>query len=417
MNDINREKMTCECTNPSVFDEYVERHGTGCVKYDLCGTSDVPADVLPMWIADMDFKTPACVNYALERLVGHGLYGYPLATQSYKNAACDWFSRRYGWKPEPEWMLRTPGIVFALNAAIRAFTAPDDAVIINTPVYGPFARSIRSNGRRLVTSSLMDTAAGWRIDFVDFERKIIENKVKLFILCNPHNPVGRVWRREELEILSKICLENGVTVVSDEIHCDFCYNGSSYTPYASVSEAAAQSCISCTAPSKTFNIAGLQASNIFVKNEKLRSMLESELEKTGIHELNSAALVAAQAAYEGGEQWLDELIKYLHGNALYVKSFIDSNIPEIKMHMPEGTYLAWLDCRALGISDEDMKEKLLNVGKLWLGAGTDYGDEGSGFLRMNFAAPRSVVEEGMRRFERFVRAIPHSCTQQIGTEE
>lgn len=408
MSEIKNGNMTCECMNPSVFDEYVERHGTGCVKYDMCGKGEVPEDVLPMWIADMDFKAPACVNYALEKLVRHGLYGYPLATESYKNAACDWFSRRYGWKPEPEWMLRTPGIVFAINAAVRAYTKPDEAVIIQTPVYGPFARSIRNNGRKLVTSSLVNTPAGWRIDFVDFEKKVIENKVKLFVLCNPHNPVGRVWSREELEILSKICIANGVIVVSDEIHCDFCFEGSRYTPYASLSEAAAQTCVSCTAPSKTFNIAGLQASNIFVKNENLRALLETELEKTGVHELNSAALVVAQAAYEGGEQWLEDLLKYLHSNVLYVKNFIDTNLPEIKMHTPEGTYLVWLDCRALGISDEEMRTKLLSVGKLWLGSGTDYGDEGKGFLRLNAAAPRAVVEEGMRRFERFVRSVPHA---------
>lgn len=376
------------------FDSVIDRYNTKSSKYTI-DEEKVPADVIPMWVADMDFQTPDFVIEALKNTAEHGIFGYSFSDKSYKNAVLNWMNKRFNYFPEQEELVETPGVVFAIAHAIKAFTEPDDAIIIQPPVYYPFKMEIENNGRKVVENPLIEKNGNYTIDFKDFENKVISENVKAFVLCNPHNPVGRVFTEEELKRLADICLKHNVLIISDEIHADFIHDNRQHTMLPTLSDEVANQTILCTAPSKTFNLAGLQASNIFIKDEEKREKFKKELNKSGYHALNIMAYNATQAAYDYGEEWVEELNDYIEGNIDYVDQYLKEKIPEIKLNKPEGTYLVWLDSRGLNLNDEELKDFFLNEAKLWLDEGTMFGNEGSGFMRVNVAAPRETVEKAM----------------------
>lgn len=377
------------------FDETIDRRNTNSLKFDFAVERGMPEDVLPLWVADMDFRVAPSITAALEASVRHGIYGYSEPQPPYFDALEGWFLRRFGWKPQPDWLVKTPGVVYAVAAAIRSLTQPGDPVLIQQPVYYPFAQTIMANGRRPVNNALVLENGVYQIDFVDFEAKIIEHGVRLFILCSPHNPVGRVWNREELETLGDICLKHQVTVVSDEIHGDFVYPGYRHLVFPSVKPAYLENTILCTSPSKTFNIAGLQVSNIFIANEAIRKAFTKEILRSGYSELNTLGLVACQAAYAAGEDWLEQLLSYLGENLAFLRRFLKEKLPQITLVEPQGTYLAWLDCRGLGLTAEALDDLVIHQAKLWLDSGIIFGPDGAGFQRVNIACPRSVLEKAL----------------------
>ena len=387
---------------PTNFDELIDRRGTASIKYDFAAERGYPKDVLPFWVADMDFRAPAPVLDALTRRTAHGIFGYTQVKDDYFAVLQHWFKTRHNWDVARRELVITPGVVFAIATAVRAFTEPGDAVLIQQPVYYPFANVIRDNGRTLVDNPLRLENGRYEIDFADFEQKIIENNVKLFILCSPHNPIGRVWQTAELERIAEICLRRRVLVVAAEIHEEFIRPGFTHTPFAAISPEAAAITVTCTSPSKTFNLAGLQISNIFIKNDGLRSRFRTERGKTGYDEPNTLGLSAAHAAYEHGAPWLTELLAYIETNYEYTKAYLAQYLPQIKIVEPEGTYLLWLDFRAYGLSDKALNDKIVHEANLWLDDGPIFGTGGSGFQRINIACPRATLERGL---ENLVRAF------------
>ena len=382
------------------FDTVIERRGTDSIKYDFAAKRGLPEDVLPLWVADMDFPSPPEVLDALAEKCRNGIFGYSdVADDSYFNALFKWYSERFGWRLSPEWLVKAPGVVFAICAAIRALTEEGEAVLIQQPVYYPFSESVLANGRRLVVNELVYSGGKYSVDLEDFEEKIKREKVKLFILCSPHNPVGRVWRAEELSAMGEICLRHGVKVVSDEIHADFVYPGNRHQVFAAISPELADITVTCTAPTKTFNLAGLQISNILISNPELRRRFRLEISKTGYSQPNIMGLVACRAAYEHGARWLDELLVYLGSNLEFVRSFLARELPRVRLVEPEGTYLVWLDFRALWLTDRELNDLIVNKAKLWLDAGTMFGAGGTGFQRVNIACPRSLLERAMRQLK------------------
>lgn len=386
------------------FDEIIDRRNTDSVKYDLVAKSGKPADVLPLWVADMDFRTAPGIIERLAADAAFGIYGYTEGGEDYFRAVSGWYRERFGWQVERDWLVQTPGVVFAINIAVRALTEEGDAVIIQQPVYYPFSAAIRDNGRKLVNSGLVLRDGRYEIDFDDFEKKIVENDVKLFILCSPHNPVGRVWTREELRRVGEICLAHDVKVVSDEIHSDFVYEGHKHHVFTTVDPDFEAVSIVCTAPSKTFNLAGLQVSNIFIPDQRMREAFQRQMQMIGYGGINLAGLHACQAAYETGREWLDELKVYLRGNLDFVREYLVKNLPMIRLVEPEGTYLAWLDCRSLGLQEEELEHLIVQEARLWLDAGAMFGAGGEGFERINIACPRAVLAEAMERLNRAVAA-------------
>lgn len=377
------------------FDKIVDRRGTNSLKYDFARERGRREDVLPLWVADMDFPTAPSIRERLQKTVEHGIFGYSEGKEPYFRAVADWYQRHFGWEVQEEWLVKTPGIVFAIAAAIRAFTEEGEAVLIQQPVYYPFSEVITDNNRVLVNNPLKQVNGHYEIDFEEFERKIVENKVKLFLLCSPHNPVGRVWQEWELRKVGEICLKYGVLVVSDEIHSDFTYEGHKHLVFASLSPKYAEITVTCTAPSKTFNLAGLQISNIFISNEKLREQFKKAIAAAGYSQVNVMGLVACQAAYETAEDWLVQLKEYLAGNLAFVRSYLRENIPQIELVEPEGTYLLWLDFRKLSLSEEEREDLIVNKAKLWLDSGAMFGGDGEGFERINIACPRKVLEQAL----------------------
>ena len=378
------------------FEQGVNRKGTRCLKYDFAVQRGRSADLLPLWVADMDFKTSSYIQDALLRQAEHGVYGYTEADEAYFDAVRSWMEHRHGWKIEPEWLLKTPGVVFALAMAVKAFTKQGDHVIIQSPVYYPFREVIESNDREVANNVLyQDENGSYKINFEDFERQIVEKRIRLFLLCSPHNPVGRVWKEWELRKIGDICLKHNVLVVSDEIHSDFTYGENIHHVFASLDEKYAAITTTCTAPSKTFNIAGLQISNIWISNPELRARFRAEVTAAGYSQVNLMGLVACQAAYETGEEWLKELKIYLEGNLDYVRTFLKENLPEIKLTEPEGTYLLWLDFSSLGMKEEQLKDLVENKAKLWLDSGAMFGPDGEGFERINIACPREILKQAL----------------------
>ena len=380
------------------FDKIINRKGTNCLKYDYAVERGKPADVLPLWVADMDFTVSEEITKSLHAAVDHGIYGYTQPKDAYYNAITNWMEKNHNWKTKREWIMKTPGVVFALGAAVKAFTKPGDAVLIQNPVYYPFTNIIRDNDRRVIDNTLVyekrvtEGKSQYSIDYEDFERKIVQENIKLFILCNPHNPVGRVWNREELQYLGESCLRHHVIVVSDEIHNDFVYPGFEHTVFANVDPRFAEFTVTCTAPSKTFNLAGLQISNIFISNETLREAFQKEIDKTGYDEPNALGTVACEAAYRGGQEWLDQLRAYLLENLNFLRAYLQEKIPQIHLVEPEGTYLVWLDCSELGISGKELDQFIVEKAGLWLDGGAMFGPSGADFQRVNIACPRATLE-------------------------
>ena len=381
------------------FDTPIDRTHTWSIKHDFKKENGKADDILPLWVADMDFRSPDSVVEALKKAVDHGIFGYSRADESYFDAVAAWYQKRHHLTLQPEWMTCTPGIVFALSIAVRAFTQEGDAVLIQPPVYHPFSRAILRNKRTLVENPLVLKDGHYEMDLEDLEQKVLDEHVKLMILCNPHNPVGRVWTREELTALADICLRHHVYVISDEIHGDFVWQGHEQTPYASISEEACLHSMMCTAPSKTFNLAGMATSNLFIPDPEMRRKFRSELLDVGQENMNRLGLFACRAAYEGGGEWLDQLIGYLAGNLALVRDFCKDRVPQIQLVEPEGTYLAWLDCRELGMTDDELMAFFSNEAKVWLDPGTHSGEQGSGFMRFNLGSSRSVIAQALDQIE------------------
>lgn len=381
------------------FDTPIDRTHTWSIKHDFKKENGKADDILPLWVADMDFRSPDSVVEALKKAVDHGIFGYSRADESYFDAVAAWYQKRHHLTLQPEWMTCTPGIVFALSIAVRAFTQEGDAVLIQPPVYHPFSRAILRNKRTLVENPLVLKDGHYEMDLEDLEQKVLDEHVKLMILCNPHNPVGGVWTREELTALADICLRHHVYVISDEIHGDFVWQGHEQTPYASISEEACLHSMMCTAPSKTFNLAGMATSNLFIPDPEMRRKFRSELLDVGQENMNRLGLFACRAAYEGGGEWLDQLIGYLAGNLALVRDFCKNRVPQIQLVEPEGTYLAWLDCRELGMTDDELMAFFSDEAKVWLDPGTHSGEQGSGFMRFNLGSSRSVIAQALDQIE------------------
>lgn len=385
-----------------IFDQVFDRHNTNCCKFDLAVKNGYPEDVLPLWVADMDFQAPECVREALHKAVDFGIFGYSFLGDGYFEAVRNWFKNRFDWEVERDWLITTPGVVFALSAAVRAVTEPGDAVLVQPPVYYPFYRVINNNGRTLVQSPMIYENGHYRMDFADFERKIVENDVKLYILCSPHNPVCRVWTPDELQTLAAICKKHGVTIISDEIHCDFAFPEHPHTPFVKACPDMMDSTIICTAPSKTFNLAGLQVSNIFVPGEELRAKLKHEMEVISYDSPNMLGCIACQAAYEQGGDWLDACKAYMRDNLEYVREFLAQHLPKIRLVEPEGTYFAWLDCTDLGMTKEELDDVIINKAKLWLDSGAIFGESAALFQRVVLACPRETLEQAMQNLAKAI---------------
>lgn len=381
------------------FDKTIDRRATNSYKWD-----SAPEGVLPMWVADMDFRPAPAIIDALQKRVAHGIFGYTRVPDAYYDAVTSWFSRRHGWDIDREWIIYTSGVVPAVSAVIKAMTVPGDKVIVQTPVYNCFFSSIRNNGCEIVSNPLRRTADTYEMDFDALERCAADPRAKVMLLCNPHNPAGRVWTPDELTRLGNICLRNGVTVVADEIHCELVYQGFKYTPFASLSDAFLHRSVTCLSPSKAFNIAGLQIANIVAFDNDLRSRIDKAININEVCDVNPFGVAATIAAYNEGEEWLNQLVDYLHGNYEAMAEFCRRELPEFPITRLEGTYLVWMDCSSLGMPSDALEHALLDDARLWLNAGTMYGAEGEGYMRWNIACPRSVMLDGLNRFLNFVRS-------------
>ena len=379
------------------FNTITDRHGTNSIKTDLALARGKPADVLSLWVADMDFPTAPAILEALHKKIDHGIFGYSCLDESFHSALTNWMKNEHNFTFERRELVTTPGVVFALASAIKAFTKEGESVLIQTPVYYPFKNMIEANNRRTVTSPLFEKDGKWQIDFDDFEKKIVENEVKLFILCSPHNPVSRVWTRDELSRMAEICLRHNVIVFADEIHNDFVYQPNVHTVFSTLSPEIAESSVVSMSPSKTFNLAGLQFSTNFIKNPALRAKFKAERDKTGYDEPSLMGLVAARAAYEGGKPWLEELKKHLLSNIEFLRKYLAEKLPDVRLIEPEGTFLLWLDFSALGYSDSELDDIIVNKAKVWLDRGTMFGPEGDKYQRINIATPEPLLREAIDR--------------------
>lgn len=384
------------------FDRIIPRRGTNSYKWD---SSPEDKKVLPLWVADMDFRTAPAIIEALERRVKHGIFGYVRVPEEYYTAVTRWFERRHNWYINKEWIIYTSGVVPAVSAVIKALTEPGDGVIVQTPVYNCFFSSIRNNGCRIVTNPLKYENGTYYIDFDDLERKTADPAVKLLLLCNPHNPAGRVWTCEELRNIGEICQRNNVMVVSDEIHCELVFPGHVYTPFASINDGHLWNSVTCVSPSKSFNIAGLQIANIIAYNKNVRQRIDRAININEVCDVNPFGIEATIAAYNESEEWLMRLLDYLKANYDYMREFFNKYVPQIQVIELEGTYLVWTDCKVLNIPSDILQSRLLEETGLWLNSGTMYGDEGEGFMRWNIACPRSVLNDALVRFKGFVDSL------------
>lgn len=381
------------------FDRIIDRKNTRCLKYDFAVKRGMPEDVLPLWVADMDFETSSYIEDALTERVQEGIFGYSDVQTPYFEIIRDWMIRHHDWEPQEKWLIKTPGVVFALAMAVKAYTDPGDKVLLQQPVYYPFSEVITDNGREVVSNDLVLTEDGtYKIDFADFEQKIIANGIKLFLLCSPHNPVGRVWTKEELEKIGDICVKHGVTVVSDEIHNDFIWEGT-HTVFAGIKKEFADISVTCTSPSKTFNLASMLISNIFIPNQILRRKFRKEMDRAGISQLSVLGLVATEAAYAHGDEWYAAMKNYVRDNIAFAKTYVEKNLPGVRMIDTQGTYLIWLDFRQTGLTVEELDHKIIYEAGLWLDSGKIFGKTGEGFERINVACPRAVLQEALDRIQ------------------
>ncbi|WP_201714283.1 MalY/PatB family protein [Rossellomorea arthrocnemi] len=380
----------------SRFEEVIDRKGSSSVKWDLTKTVFGKDDVLPMWVADMDFLPPEDVLEALGNRLKHGIFGYTFVGDPTADSIKDWIQKRHGWKIEKSWLQYSPGVVPAISTIIQALTSPLDKILVQSPVYTPFFNLVEDNGREIVNAQLKYQDGSYSIDYQAFEESL-KTGVKLFLLCNPHNPSGRVWKKEELTKIAELCKKYNVVIVSDEIHSDLVYKSHTHTPLASLNDTFRDMTITCIAPSKTFNLAGLQASAMITPNSELREKIAGIHKKQGFFTLNTFGISGMEAAYRHGEQWLEEILDYLQENVKVTKNFLEEHLPELTLVDPEGTYLLWIDCTKLKLSDEELKNRLLDKGKLALEPGTKYGPGGEGFVRMNIACPRETLLDGLER--------------------
>jgi len=381
------------------FDEVINRKGTNCLKYDFAARRGLPEDVLPLWVADMDFKTSSYVEDEVIKRTEHAIFGYSEVGEEYFNAVSGWMKRHHNWDVNLHWLVKTPGVVFALAMAVKAYTEVGDGVLIQQPVYYPFSEVIEDNERIIVSNDLyLGEDNRYHIDFEDFERKIIEHRVKLFLLCNPHNPSGRVFTKEELTRMGDICCKYNVIVVSDEIHNDFVFEGK-HTVFVSIKKEFENISVVCTSASKTFNLASMLISNIFIPNGKLRYRFRHEMYAAGISQLSILGIVATQTAYEKGDEWYEKMHSYVKDNIHFVKEYVKENLPGVKVVDGEGTYLVWLDFRKTGIDPVELDKRIIYDAKLWLDSGKIFGKMGEGFQRINVATSRSIVEECLARIK------------------
>lgn len=381
------------------FDTIIPRRGTNSYKWD----TPEEENVLPMWVADMDFRTAPAIVEALQERVAHGIFGYTKVPEAYYDAVVRWFENRHRWLINPQWIIYTSGVVPALSAIIKALTKPGDKVIVQTPAYNCFYSSIRNNGCELSANSLIYRDDRYTIDFDDLEAKAADPKAKILLLCNPHNPVGRVWTPEELRHIGDICLRNGVFVVADEIHCELTYNGHNHTPFASLSERFQQNSVTSVSPSKAFNLAGLQIANIIAADEDVRRRIDRAININEVCDVNPFGVIATIAAYSEGGEWLDALRKYLWENYEYLCRFFEERLPQYHVLPLEGTYLVWIDCRSFGIGSDATTLRLQDEQKLMVNSGTIYGPGGEGFIRLNIACPRKVLADGLERIAHLLK--------------
>ncbi len=384
------------------FDAVVDRTKNYAAKYDELEMKFGRSDLLSMWVADMDFRSAKPIVDAIKNRADQGIYGYTSRPDSYFEAMIGWYQRRYNWDIRKDWVIHSPGVVTSLSIIIREFTKPGDKILIQTPVYYPFFNVVRDNDRELILSPLKKIGDDYVMDYEDLEKKM-DDTVKYLILCNPHNPVGRVWTKEELTLLGELCGKNNVKVISDEIHGDLVYGGNKYTPFASINEAFAMNSITCLSATKTFNIAGLQGSTVIFPDRADYDKFEKILGVLDIKRNNCFSLVAIETAYKYGEEWLDQLLTYLEGNIQFVMDYCKEKIPKIKPNRPEGTYLVWMDCRELGLKSEALNDLMIHKARIALDSGDWFGAEGDGYMRMNIACPRAILEDGLNRIAQAVR--------------
>lgn len=381
------------------FDEIVDRRGTDCLKYDFGMKRKGRDDLLPMWVADMDFRLPEEILQELHKRVDHGIFGYTDPLDDYFDALNHWYSTRYGFTVDPEWVTLGAGLVYGIHVSVQAFTAPGDAVMVMQPVYYPFSEAIRNNGRKLVNCQLHYENGRYSIDFADMEQKLRGERVKVLIFCSPHNPVGRVWTKEELTKVAELCLQYNVILMVDEIHSDFIFPGNSFFSCMCLDEKYKKNLVFFSSPGKTFNIAGLQSANIIIPDEELRAKYRKGNREAGYSQANIMGQTALIACYNKGAEWLDELVPYIYGNVQYARAFIEENIPGAKVVEPEGTYLLWVDFSGCGLSAEELEQLIVEDAKLWLDSGKIFGAETALFERFNLACPRSVVEQAMKQLK------------------
>lgn len=376
------------------FDTVINRRGTNSYKWDIVKEEDV----IPLWVADMDFKAAPAILEALKKRVEHGVFGYTLVPDSYYEAIINWFARRHNWQIDRSWIIYTTGVVPAVSCAIKALTLPGEKVLIQTPDYNCFFSSIKNNGCEVAENELVRRGNSYEVDFEDFERQCADEKTTVFLLCNPHNPAGRVWTKEELERMNDICLAHGVRVISDEIHCELVMPGHRFTPFAAISDACRDNSVVLNSPTKAFNIAGLQIANIICADPAMRRRIDRAVNINEVCDVNPFGVVALQAAYNESEEWLDSLNHYIWGNYLALKEFIAKELPRLEVTRLEGTYLAWVDIKATGLTSDEAYGKLMKEGRVYVNSGTMYGRRaGEGYLRINLACPRATLLEGMKR--------------------
>ncbi len=398
------------------FDKTIDRTGIHSLKWGFTHGKVNPLMVeetdvflgdnpaLPMWVADMDFPSPQPVVEALQKRAEHGIYGYSFPTNSYHDAVVGWMRKRHQWDINKEWICVAPGVVPGINILIRTFIAPGEKVLIQPPVYHPFFDAIKNNQAELVTNALIYENGHYRMDYEDLEKKTQDPAVKMAILCSPHNPVGRIWSKDELIRFGEICIKNGVLLVSDEIHGDLIFKGKTFTPFAKISEEFAQKSIICTAPSKTFNLAGLKTANIIIQDKQLRTAFQRTMSSNGLFGISSFGIVAVEAAYHHGEDWLEQVLAYIEGNLRFLEAYVAQHIPQITVIPAEGTYLIWLDCRQLGKDRHDLKKLMEEEARVYLDEGHIFGPEGEGFQRINIACRRATLVAALSRIQ---KAIEH----------
>ncbi len=381
-----------------IFDKNIDRSNTNSVKWDLNETIFGKEEVIPMWVADMDFKAPKEVLEALYSIVDHGIFGYSTRTDSYYNSIIRWFEKYHNWKIDKKWISFSPGVVPGLKIAINAYTEPGDKIMIQSPVYYPFYDVIKKNNRNIAKNEMIYTDKGYIIDFENMEEQFKDDELKLFILCSPHNPVGRVWTKNELEKIAELAEKYNILVISDEIHADLVYKGNVHVPFATINEFTKQNTITFNAPSKTFNIAGLETANAIIPNRRLKHKFEKSKNRYSSDLTNIFGIKGLEAAYDYGRDWLDNLLDYLQDNINFIDKYLKENIPEITFVKPEGTYLIWLDMRKLG-DEKKVKDILINEAGVGLEEGSIFGNDGTGFFRMNIATSRNIIEKALENIK------------------